>query len=104
VASPIWLEFMQKATAGQPITAFAIPPGVRFVRQSTEGRNQEAGSTPEAPLFEVFLEGTQPGAAATPPASEVRRDIRRLDRQRQSAAQSTSEQLPKFPETYTGGN
>jgi penicillin-binding protein 1A len=104
VASPIWLEFMQKATSGQPITNFAIPPGVRFVRQNAEGRNQETASTQEGSPFEVFIEGTQRAAVATPPASEVRREIRRLDRQHQPTVQSTSEQLSKFPESYTGGN
>jgi hypothetical protein len=90
--------------SGQPVTVFAIPPGVRFVRQDSESRNQETASTQMGLPFEVFLEGTQPAAAATPPASEVRRDIRRLDRQRQSAVRPTSEQLPTFPETYSGGN
>lgn len=98
VASPIWLEFMQQATSGQPITDFAIPPGVRFVRLEAESDGQTTASTPEGPLFEVFIEGAQP-AAATPPASEVRRDMRRLDRQRRTTTQSTGEPPLHSPET-----
>jgi penicillin-binding protein 1A len=98
VASPIWLEFMQQATAGQPITDFAIPPGVRFVRRGAEDGNQESAATSEGPRFEVFIEGIQP-ATAIPPAGEIRRDMRRLDRQRRATTQSTSASPPNPPET-----
>jgi penicillin-binding protein 1A len=68
VASPIWLEFMQEAMRGYPITDFAIPPGVRFVR---------------------ILDGTQPHAGPQS-APNLRRNMRMLDRVRRTAVPAPS--------------
>jgi penicillin-binding protein 1A len=89
VASPIWLEFMQEAVRGTPITDFAIPPGVRFVRIVAESGAPATASTAEETLFEVFLDGTQPLAEPqfTP---DLRRNIRMLDRVRRTAGPATS--------------
>jgi penicillin-binding protein 1A len=84
-ASPIWLEFMQEAMHGQPVTDFAIPPGVRFVRIEAEsGTPASVWSTAET-LFEVFIENAEPFTAASA-TSNQRRNIRQLDRQRRTAS------------------
>ena len=84
VASPIWLEFMQEAVRSYPITDFAIPPGVRFVRIVAESGMPATFSTTEGTLFEVFLDGRQP---TLEPQSipDLRRNIRELDRVRRTA-------------------
>lgn len=89
VASPIWLEFMQAAMRGRPITNFAIPPGVRFVRIEADSGVPATTSGQPDTMFEVFVDGTQPKTVVQP-VSDVRRDIRRLDRRRLATPQPTS--------------
>lgn len=84
VASPIWLEFMQGALKGRPITDFAIPSGVRFYRIDAES-GREAGGNPGAKTrFEAFVPGTLP-APPPSPTKNIREKIHRLDRQRSAA-------------------
>ncbi len=84
VASPIWLEFMQGALKGRPITDFAIPSDVRFYRIDAES-GREAGGNPGAKTrFEAFVPGTLP-ASPPSPTKNIREKIHRLDRQRSAA-------------------
>ena len=102
VAAPIWLEFMQEALQGQPVTDFPIPPGIRFVLQDVQGDTESIARTPEGGgFFEVFIDpdfvssvaslGDGPVTAVVPldePASPVdgdqssRRILNQLDRRR----------------------
>ena len=43
VASPIWLEFMQGALKGRPVTDFSVPPDVRFYRIDAETGREVGG-------------------------------------------------------------
>jgi penicillin-binding protein 1A len=89
VASPIWLEFMQEAMRGYPITDFAIPPGVRFVRIVAENGEPATFSSIGGTLFEVFLDGTHPHAGPQS-APNLRRNMRMLDRVRRTATPAPS--------------
>ena len=89
VASPIWLEFMQEAVRGYPITDFAIPPGVRFVRIVAENGEPATFSSAGGTLFEVFLDGTHPHAGPQSPPN-LRRNIRLLDRVPRTAMPASS--------------
>ena len=102
VAAPVWLAFMQEALAGQPVTDFPIPPGIRFVRQDIREETGAIARTPAGDsYFEVFIDPAYAastaslvsGAATVPPladsstpASETdpssRRMLNQLDRQR----------------------
>jgi penicillin-binding protein 1A len=83
-ASPIWLDFMQEALRGQPLTDFIIPPGIRFVRTEGEkGIPAKAWNSVEA-HFEVMIDGARP--VAPPSDSDVRRRMRLLDRTHPTAA------------------
>jgi penicillin-binding protein 1A len=81
VAAPIWLAFMREAVRGRPITDFAIPPGIRFVRIEAKSGIPATASTKADTLFEAFVDGTQP-VAVLQPAGDLRRNIRRLDHKR----------------------
>jgi penicillin-binding protein 1A len=89
VASPIWLEFMRQVVRGRPVTDFAIPPGVRFVRIEAKSGTLATVATKADTLFEVFVDGTQPMAASRP-SGDLRRHIRRLDRKRLPTPQPSS--------------
>jgi penicillin-binding protein 1A len=98
VAAPIWLAFMQKALQGHPVTAFPIPPGIRFVRQAAQDETAAITRTPEGdPYFEVFIDpnyatstaalinGTVTAVAPAPTGDTVppsRRRLNQLDRRR----------------------
>lgn len=85
VASPIWLEFMQSALKGQPVTDFPIPPGVRFYRINTEnGREVRGVDESSKTRFEAFIKGTKPSPPLSP-AKDIRQKIHRLDRQQNAA-------------------
>ena len=93
VASPIWLEFMQGALKGRPITDFAIPPGVRFYRIDAESGRLARWNSLAKTRFEAFM----PGTAPTPPASpalNIRERIRSLDRRRSTSR--TLEELDRI--------
>lgn len=62
-ASPIWLAFMQEALRDAPITDFAIPPGIRFVRTDAVKGTPARVSTSGETLFEIFIEDAEPFAA-----------------------------------------
>ena len=86
VASPIWLAFMREAVRGQPVTDFAIPPGVRFFRVDAKSGEQASVATESETLFEAFIDGTAPAAEA-PRANDLRRTMHHWDRRRRSTAQ-----------------
>ena len=87
VAAPVWLEFMQAAVQGQPITDFPIPPQVRFYRVDAQSGRLASDSNEGAAHFEAFAEGTAPQEPEAP-SHDLRRNIYRLDRQDRSAARS----------------
>ncbi len=94
VASPIWLEFMQNALRGRPITDFTIPPAVRFYRIDAEsGREVQGLAGAHKTRFEAFVKGTKPLPPASP-TRNIRQRIHRLDRQRNAAR--TFEQLDRI--------
>ncbi|MEE9146453.1 MAG: PBP1A family penicillin-binding protein, partial [Candidatus Tectomicrobia bacterium] len=96
VAGPIWFEFMHEAVRGQPITDFAIPPGVRFFRIEAKSGQGATASTQADTLFEAFTVGTKP-ETALPSTRDLRRNIDRLDRRRRSAARQPETQLRPMP-------
>ncbi|UCF93791.1 MAG: PBP1A family penicillin-binding protein [Desulfobacterales bacterium] len=58
-ASPIWLEFMQKILANEPVHAFPVPEGVVFTKIDADTGLlpiQESKNT----VFVCFKEGTEP--------------------------------------------
>jgi penicillin-binding protein 1A len=75
-ALPIWLDFMGEALAERPARDFDAPPGVVFARVDAK-TGALASPSSETTLFQAFLEGTVPAAAAdvAPEASEQRREI-----------------------------
>jgi penicillin-binding protein 1A len=87
VAAPIWLEFMQAAVQGQPITDFPIPSQVRFYRIDAESGRLVSDPSRGTTQFEAFVEGTAPEEAVTP-SQDLRRNFYRLDRQDRSAARA----------------
>lgn len=93
VASPIWLEFMQHALRGQPITDFPIPSGIRFYQIDAESGREVSGHTDVKTHFEAFVEGTAPAPPASP-TQDIRERIHRLDQQRSAAR--TLEQMQRI--------
>jgi penicillin-binding protein 1A len=75
-ALPIWIDFMTKAVAGQPIRDFPQPPGVVVQRiDRATGLLPPAGKEVGADSFdEVFLEGTAPTESAPAPGQEQSAD------------------------------
>lgn len=58
-ALPIWLKFMQKATAGTSVKSFSVPDGVVFAKvDATTGKPATAST--EKVIFEAFKQGTAP--------------------------------------------
>lgn len=93
VASPIWLEFMQRALKDRPITDFSAPPGIRFYRIDTESGREVEGNTRAKTRFEAFVPGTMPAPPASP-TENIREKIHRLDQQRSAA--HTVEELDRI--------
>lgn len=58
-AAPIWLYFMEKALAGQPVEVFPTPEGIIFTRIDPR-TGLLAGPFTKDAVFECFLEGTAP--------------------------------------------
>ncbi len=58
-ASPIWLDFMKKALEEEPIMDFSVPPGVVFAQIDPKSGKIASRET-KHPVFEAFLEGTEP--------------------------------------------
>ena len=75
-AAPIWLEFMQAATAGRPSVSFAVPEGVEFARIDA-ATGHLAGARAEKTFTASFLRGTVPPALE--PAEVSPSTSRRLD-------------------------
>jgi penicillin-binding protein 1A len=65
-ALPIWLDFMKAAHAGRPVRDFEPPPGLVTARiDPASGLLAWEGQ--EDAVEELFIEGTEPTAAALPP-------------------------------------
>lgn len=58
-ASPIWLEFMQRALAGKPVSVFQVPEGVVFSKIDADTGLLPIPTSRNI-LFECFKEGTVP--------------------------------------------
>jgi penicillin-binding protein 1A len=80
-AVPIWIDFMTKTLAGQPIKDFAQPPGVVVQRiDRATGLLPPTGTEVGADtLDEVFLDGTVPTEMAPAPGHEKTADELLLD-------------------------
>lgn len=58
-ALPIWIQFMEAALAGRPISEFPVPKGIVFARvDATTG--ELATSAGKNTFFQAFIEGTEP--------------------------------------------
>jgi penicillin-binding protein 1A len=68
-ASPIWIDFMQKALENKPASAFQIPEGIVFTTIDAK-TGMLAGPDSERTIIECFKEGTQP-VEQTPSKNEV---------------------------------
>ena len=77
-ALPIWLRFMQGATAGTPIRSFPAPEGIEFARIDPE-TGLLASSATEDPVFEVFKAGTAPKEVSAGAASGSSPDFFMMD-------------------------
>ncbi|MEK6759772.1 MAG: PBP1A family penicillin-binding protein [Deltaproteobacteria bacterium] len=58
-ALPIWLRFMQGATARMAVRSFTVPEGLEFTKIDPETGLLATSATQDA-IFEVFKEGTAP--------------------------------------------
>ncbi|MFQ5665662.1 MAG: PBP1A family penicillin-binding protein [Candidatus Binatia bacterium] len=96
-ALPIWTDFMKRATAGRPVTAFLAPPGV--VRVRIDPLSGEL-ATPYCPtvIDEAFYRGTEPTSRCPlhPARAEMpglsRRGVLRIDGQQAARAGSRQPQ------------
>ena len=77
-ALPIWLDYMDDALAGEPVRDFPVPEGIVFARIDPETGKLASAAT-EKPLFQPFLEGTEPTRQASEATTADRR--RRLQRE-----------------------
>ncbi len=59
VALPIWTDYMQEALKGQPITDFAVPPGI-FLEEIDADTGQFPGGETEHTVYESFKPGQMP--------------------------------------------
>jgi len=75
-ALPIWIDFMNKALAGQPVRDFAQPPGVVVQRIDKATGLLPAPGKEVGPdsMDEVFLEGTAPTEVAPAAGQEQSAD------------------------------
>lgn len=58
-ATPIWLDFMEAALAGAPVTDFAIPDGIVFVNIDGRTGLRAAPDDPDT-VLECFRKGSEP--------------------------------------------
>lgn len=59
VALPIWIDFMQQALKGQPITDFPVPPGISLEEIDAETGEVPGGET-SLRVYEAFKSGQMP--------------------------------------------
>lgn len=97
VASPVWLEFMQRALKGRPTTDFAIPANIRFYRINAQDGREVRGNTEAKTRFEAFIPGTAP-APPPSPTKHIREKIHRLDRQHSTARTLEDLDRPQPPQ------
>ncbi len=65
-ASPIWLEFMQKALEGKPVRVFPVPDSVVFAKIDSDTGLLPVSES-ENVIFECFKEGTVPATHTAQP-------------------------------------
>jgi penicillin-binding protein 1A len=65
-ASPIWLDFMQRALKGKPVNLFQVPPGVVFAKIDADTGLLPISESKRT-IFECFKEGTVPSESAQTP-------------------------------------
>jgi len=58
-ALPIWTDFMIRATAGEPVSQFAVPPGIVFVTVDPLSGRITGRDCPEG-IRGAFIQGTEP--------------------------------------------
>ncbi|HUK56733.1 MAG TPA: PBP1A family penicillin-binding protein [Nitrospiria bacterium] len=58
-ALPIWTDFMKQATAGQPVSRFAVPPGIVFEMIDPASGLISGRDCPDG-VREAFIQGTEP--------------------------------------------
>lgn len=58
-ALPIWTDFMIQATAGDPVSQFAVPPGIVFETIDPNSGLIAGRGCPEG-IREAFIQGTEP--------------------------------------------
>jgi penicillin-binding protein 1B len=73
-ALPIWTNFMKRATAGQPETAFVPPPGVTLVPIDPQTGMRATAQCPMV-IEEAFYDNTEP----TQPCSLHEADVRPIE-------------------------
>lgn len=67
-ASPIWVDFMERALEGRPDQAFPRPPGVVSVRIDAD-TGKLAAPWSDKTLFELFREGNEPTETTPKPSA-----------------------------------
>lgn len=72
LAVPVWINFMRRATAGQPRERFPVPDGVELVSVDAQS-GKLADARCGAAITEVFLDGTAPRESCLPGARAVAR-------------------------------
>ena len=80
VAAPIFLEYMQAALAGSPVTDFPVPDGITLV-SIKQGSGQLASASSQDAFLECFKRGSEPQQSETDDASfddELGRAVARL--------------------------
>jgi len=77
-ASPIWVAYMQEASAGRPAKDFSIPEGIVFAKIDPQtGLLCSLGA--KDCIFECFKEGTQPTRYSSEASSGDEEDFLRSD-------------------------
>lgn len=93
-ALPIWLRFMQGATARMPVRSFTVPEGLEFTKIDPETGLLATGATQDA-IFEVFKEGTAPKEYSTGASKTRSSDFLMIDSDSKAQRQKRAE--PETP-------
>lgn len=93
-ALPIWLRFMQGATAGMPIRSFPAPEGIEFAKIDPV-TGLLASSSTEDPVFEVFKAGTSPKEVSAGAARSASSDFFMMDTGSKPKAKKTEPLEPE---------
>jgi penicillin-binding protein 1A len=72
-ASPIWLDYMQKALQGKPARAFNVPEGIVFAKIDAKTGLLPIESSQKT-IFECFKEGTVPSEHTPEPTTSATKE------------------------------